>query len=408
MNWPLMRNNVTFYDIKDAAGFLMTGMYPPDGNFTGPSYTPRLTQGAQVAAFESEFADWLGCKYAVMVNSGSSANLITMAALKERCEPGDQHEIIVPTITWVSDIASVLQAGFKPVFVDIDSRTLGMAWDQVFRRINKNTKAVFVTHVLGFNALPHPDEQIRDRLGAMRIELIEDCCEATGATLNGKKLGTFGLASNFSFYYAHHMSTIEGGMVCTDSESFYQLIRQFRSHGLVRERTDEYNKRDLEAARQDLDPEFIFSFPAYNVRSTEINAVIGRSQLKRLDENNLKRSKNLETWLKELDERYVTDYATNGSSNYALPLVLTEPNTALMDKVIELLVDEGVEYRRGTAGGGNQLRQPYARRLFGIHEYEKYPQAEHVHFYGLYVGNYPDLETSQIEDLCRKLNALAH
>lgn len=389
MNWPLMRNNIGVQDLLDVSAFLI----PYDA---GP---PRLTQSDQVVAFESEFADWLGCKHAVMVNSGSSANLITLAALREITGGG---EVIVPTITWSSDIASVLHAGFIPVFVDIDPQTLGMDFDQVYKAINKNTKAVFVTHVLGFNAI---QEGTRDRLKAMHIELIEDCCEATGATMGGGKLGTFGLMSNFSFYYAHHMSTIEGGMVCTDSDRLNNLLRRLRSHGLLRETPD--GTRDVHAAHYpDLDPQFIFMEAGYNVRSTEINAVIGRSQLKRLDANNERRSENLRNWIGHLDAgRYYTDYRQDGCSNYALPLVLREPDSELMERVFGCLKENGVEYRRGTAGGGNQLRQPYLRRMLH-NEFEKYPQAEHVHFYGLYIGNYPDLEASQIEELCAKLNAL--
>lgn len=380
-----MRNNIGWEDMEPVIEFVR-------------GVVPRLTQGDQVSAFEREFADWLGCKYAVMVNSGSSANLITMAALRERVGGG---EVIVPTITWSSDIAAVIHAGFHPVFVDIDPLTLGMDMPQVFRAINKNTKAVFVTHVLGFNAIR---EDTRDRLAAMHIELIEDCCEATGATMNGKKLGTIGLASNFSFYYAHHMSTIEGGMVCTDDLKFYNLCRLLRSHGLVREGVPEF-RREIEEANVDLNPEFIFAVAGYNVRSTEINAVIGRSQLKRLDAGIARRTENLDTWLKELSWRFHTDYRTDGCSNYALPLILVEPIPELMEDIVDLLVDEGVEYRRGTAGGGNQLRQPYLRRLFP-NNYGKYAHAEHVHFYGLYLGNYPDLEREHIENLCVKLNAL--
>src|SRR5258708_2445563 len=351
MNWLLMSRNIIQDDTLALMQFLSGGIL---------GFTPRLTQGDHVDAFESEFADWLGCSYAVMVNSGSSANLITMAALRERVGPG---EIIVPTITWASDIAAGLHSGFTPGFVDNHPPTLGMDLDQVYKAINTNTKAVFVTHVLGFNALA-PDTCFR--LKAMRIEVIEDCCEATGATMGGRKLGTFGLASNFSFYYAHHMSTIEGGMVCTDHLGLYEDLRQFRSHGLVREVKEPTYRAAWEAGHPDLDPQFIFRVAGYNVRSTEINAVIGRSQLKRLDDNNILRTTNLMHWLPFLDkERYVTDYSTDGCSNYALPLVLREPNTELMDKVIDLLVDEGVEYRRATAGGGNQLRQPYLCRLFG-------------------------------------------
>lgn len=390
MNWPLMRDNITSGDLTEVRYFLNqadTGI-------------PRLTNGPQVEAFEQEFAVWLGCKYAVMVNSGSSANLITMAALKERVGGG---EVIVPTICWSSDITAVLHAGFHPVFVDIDPSTLGMDMPQVFRAINKNTKAVFVTHVLGFNAIR---EDTASRLGAMHIELIEDCCEATGATMGDRKLGTIGLASNFSFYYAHHMSTIEGGMVCTDDLKFYNLCRLLRSHGLVREGVPEF-RADIEEANSDLDPQFIFAVAGYNVRSTEINAVIGRSQLKRLPENNEHRAMNLRLWLAALDhDRYVTDYRMEGASNYALPLVLREPNRDLMLKVLACLEESGVEYRRGTAGGGNQLRQPYLRRIIGDYAAERYPQTEHVHFYGLYLGNYPTLEAIQIQTLCQKLNAL--
>lgn len=396
MNWPLMRNNIGFEEVKAVAMFMESGV---DGKLMWIGPIPRLTQGDQVSAFEGEFAAWLGCKYAVMVNSGSSANLITMAALKERVGLG---EVIVPTICWSSDIMSVMHAGFTPVFVDIDPATLGMDIAQVFRKVTKNTKAVFVTHVLGFNAI-HDDT--RDRLAAMHIELIEDCCEATGATMNEKKLGTFGLASNFSFYYAHHITTVEGGMVCTDDLRFYNLCRLIRGHGLVREGVQAF-RADIEEANEDLDPQFIFAVPGYNVRSTEINAVIGRSQLKRLDANIQRRTENLDRWLSNLDhERYVNDYMTLGSSNYALPLVLREPNKELMERVLACLEENGVEFRRGTAGGGNQLRQPYVQRLFYGH-HEDYPQTEHVHFYGLYCGNYPDLEAAQLEELCRKLKSI--
>ena len=190
---------------------------------------PILTQSKNVAAFEEEWSDWLGVKYSVFVNSGSSANQITMAAVRERFGGG---EIIVPTLTWVSDIASVLQNGFTPVFVDINPRTLGMDTRQVIDKISSRTRAVFLTHVLGYNAL---DDLLLAELRKRNIPLIEDVCESHGATFKGRKLGSFGFASNFSFYYAHHMSTIEGGMVCTDDPDFYEMLRMFRSHGMVRE-----------------------------------------------------------------------------------------------------------------------------------------------------------------------------
>src|SRR5581483_6873784 len=222
----------------------------------------------------------LGVKYSVFVNSGSSANLVTLAALKELYGSG---EVIVPTLTWVSDIAAVLHCGLTPVFVDIDERTLGMDPEQVLARLSPRTRAVFLTHVLGYNALTRP---LLEELQRRGIPLLEDVCESHGATFEGRKLGSFGLASNFSFYYAHHLSTIEGGMVCTDNYDLYETVRMMRAHGMVREMDCNGRKWDYADEFPDLNPEFIFAFPAYNVRSTEINAVIGRSQLKRLDDGN--------------------------------------------------------------------------------------------------------------------------
>jgi CDP-6-deoxy-D-xylo-4-hexulose-3-dehydrase len=382
-----MFNNITQDDIDAVVTFLSSG-------------SPILTQSRNVAAFEQEWARWLGVRHCVFVNSGSSANQMTMAALRERTGPG---EVIVPTLTWVSDIAAVLQAGFQPVFVDIDPYTLGMDLDQVLERITPRTKAVFLTHVLGYDAL---DDDFLAALRHAGVPLIEDVCESHGATHGGRKLGTFGVASNFSFYYAHHLSTIEGGMVCTDDEDLYQVLRMMRSHGMVRECPSEVVKNLYREQYADLNPDFIFAFPAYNFRSTEINAVIGRNQLTRLDANNVRRTENLAVFLDTLDDsRYRTDFKRVGSSNYAFTLVLRDPDEPLRDRVERVMTEHGVEFRRGTSGGGNQLRQPYLRRLFGD-EYRRYPRVDHVHFFGWYIGNYPSLEQGRVRDLCHVLNAL--
>lgn len=389
LNWPLMKNNITRADLDAAIAFLQQD-------------DPILTQSQQVKAFEQEWSDWLGVKYSVFVNSGSSANMITMAALRETYGLG---EVIVPTLTWVSDIASVIQAGFKPVFVDINPRTLGMDNEEVIQKLTPHTKAVFLTHVLGYNGL---SQHLLDELAAREIPLIEDVCESYGATFQGRKLGTFGWMSNFSFYYAHHMSTIEGGMVSTNDPNLYQMLRMFRSHGMVRESTADELKQSYWTQHPDLNPDFIFAFPAYNVRSTEINAVIGRSQLKRLDDNNKIRRENLEIFLANLDDaKYQTDFETEGSCNYAFTLILKEEVPAWRDLIMKTMGQLGVEFRRGTAGGGNQLRQPYCKKILGAIDMDKYPQVERVHFYGFYIGNYPELEKSKIMEFCSVLNNLS-
>jgi CDP-6-deoxy-D-xylo-4-hexulose-3-dehydrase len=388
LDWPLMRNNITPSDLEDVIQFLKQEV-------------PILTQSTQVKAFEQEWSRWLGVRHSVFVNSGSSANLLTMAALRETFGVG---EIIVPTLTWVSDIASVLQCGFTPVFVDINPKTLGMDTRQVVEKITPQTKAVFLTHVLGYNAL---DERLLAELETRKVPLIEDVCESHGATFKGRKLGTFGLASNFSFYYAHHMSTIEGGVISTDDAQLYEMLRMLRSHGMVREAESAEFKKSYAEKHADLNADFIFAFPAYNVRSTEINAVIGRSQLKRLDENNRARTENFKLFLDTLDpQKYQTEFVTEGSCNYAFTLVLKHADGVLRDNVMKALRQARVEFRRGTSGGGNQLRQPYLKRLLGEQEFENYPNVNHVHFHGFYIGNFPGLQREKILALTKMLNAL--
>jgi len=390
LDWPLMRNNIAREDLDAVCAFLRQD-------------DPILTQSKNVRAFEEEWSAWLGVRRSVFVNSGSSANLVTLAALRELRGAGG--EVIVPSITWVSDIAAVLQNGFRPVFVDIDPRTLGMDNERVLAKLTDRTRAVFLTHVLGYNAL---SQELLDGLQRRGVVLLEDVCESHGATFAGRKLGTFGLASNFSFYYAHHLSTIEGGMVCTDDDDLYETVRMLRSHGMVRELDSPGRRRDYLDAHPDLNPDFIFAFPAYNVRNTEINALIGRSQLKRLDDGNRRRTENLTTFLRHLDpDLYRTDFATAGSSNYAFTLVLKDADPVLCERVMATLREHGVEFRRGTAGGGNQLRQPYLRKLLGDDAWKNFPHADHVHFYGFYVGNYPSLDRGRILDLCELLNGLA-
>lgn len=386
LQWPLMKDNISRGDLDSLIDFLKQD-------------DPIITQSSNVRAFEREWSEWLGVKHSVFVNSGSSANLLSLSALKIRDGGG---KIIVPTLTWVSDIASVIQCGFEPVFVDINPRTLGMDTAQVIDRLTEDTRAVFLTHILGYNAL---DQDLLDALIERNIPLIEDVCESHGATFNGRKLGAWGEMSNFSFYYAHHLSTVEGGMISTDDDELYQVLRMLRSHGMVREMDSDERKQAYISRHEDLNPDFIFVYPAYNVRSTELNAVIGLSQIKRLDDNNALRARNLDIFLSNLDpEKYFVDFATEGNSNYAFTLVLKHADDELCQRVMTALSKSGVEFRRGTSGGGNQLRQPYLKDRLDISDYSAFPHVEHIHFYGFYIGNYPTLDTNKILSLCEILN----
>jgi len=276
--------------------------------------------------------------------------------------------------------------------------------DEVISKINSNTKAVFLTYVQGFNGL---NEKLLTYLKEKNIPLIEDVCESHGATYQGQRLGSFGLVSNFSYYFAHHMSTIEGGMVCTNDEKVYQTIRMLRSHGMVREMTNDSMKEEYKLNNPELNPDFIFAYPSYNMRNTEIGAVIGRNQLKRLDKNNVKRNENFLFFLKNLDpKKYKTNFDTEGMSNYALNLVINEPDFNFCDKVMKKMRDAKVEFRRGSAGGGNQTRQPYLKGVIPDGHYKNFPNVEHIHFFGFYIGNYPSLDQTKILNLCELLNSI--
>ncbi len=389
MKYPLMRNNLAREDLDAVIEHLKQD-------------DPILTNGANVRAFEAEWSQWLGTKYSVFVNSGASANLLTMALLKLKHPEGG--EVIVPPLTWVSDIASVLQHGFTPVFVDIDRRSLAMEETQVVSSITDRTRAVFLTHVQGFDGLT---DGLISELQRRNIPLIEDVCESHGATHSGKKLGSFGWVSNFSFYYAHHMTTIEGGMICTDDFDVYQQARMLRSHGMVREANDNGIKEQYIAENPQLNPDFIFSCLAYNVRNTEIGGIMGRSQLKRLDANVIRRSENQERFLSRIDPvRFRTDFKVEGSSNYAFNLVLRSADFALADRLMAAMGAAGIEFRRGSAGGGNQLRQPYLKGLIPEDHYKAFPETDHIHFFGFYIGNFPELTFGEIDEICAILNSV--
>ena len=360
-----------------------------------------LTQSKQVKEFEQKWSKWLGVKYTVFVNSGSSANFLTMAALKLLYGKG---EIIVPSLTWVSDIVSVIQNNFKPVFVDINPKNLCMSESQIIKKVNNKTLAVFMTHAQGFNGLSN---KLISFLKKRKILLIEDVCESHGATFNNKKLGTFGKISNFSFYYAHHMSTIEGGAVCTNDKSVYEVVRILRSHGMVRESDNAKFEKKMMKKYPKLSPKFIFLYPGYNFRNNEIGAAIGINQLKSLNKNNVKRRKNFNFFLKTIDHsKYRTDFDVKGSCNYAFPIILKTKNFKKRNKFEKILLSQKIEFRRGNAGGGNQLRQPYLKEFAKKINFKNFREVDHIHFFGYYIGNYPSLTKTKIRKICKILNAI--
>ncbi len=388
-NHPLMHNNISSEDLKAIKRFLK-------------KKNIVLTQSNKVKEFEKKWSKWLGVKYSTFVNSGSSANFITLSILKILNKNKKKNEIIVPTLTWVSDISSVIMNGFKPIFVDINFENLSMNVDQVLKNISKKTLAVFMTHSQGFNGL---NEKLIKNLKRKKIHLIEDVCESHGAKFANKKLGTFGLISNFSFYYAHHLTTIEGGMICTNNKRVYELSRILRSHGMLRESGNKSFENKIKNKYRDLSPQFIFLYPTLNFRNTEIGAAIGLNQLKQLNRNNSIRSKNFKLFLKLIDgKKYWKNFDIEGNSNYAFPIILRTKNIKKRDLFEKKLKEKGIEFRRGNAGGGNQLRQPYLKKFSKSLNLKKYKNVDHIHFFGYYIGNYPVLKKTKIIAIVNILN----
>jgi len=391
INHPLMHNNFTKSDMIEVKKLLN-------------QKNIILTQSKKVKEFEAKWSKWLNVKYSTYVNSGSSANFITTSTLRLLNKNKIKNEIIVPSLTWVSDISSVIMNGFKPIFVDINLNTLSMNEEQILKRINKKTLAVFITHAQGFNGL---SSNLIKVLKRKKIHLIEDVCESHGALFGKKKLGSFGLISNFSFYYAHHMTTIEGGMICTNDKKIYEITRMLRSHGMARESGNPQYEKIMQKKYKNLSPQFIFMYPTLNFRNNEIGATIGINQLKSLDSNNIKRTKNFRFFLTNLNRnKYFIDYNIEGSSNYAFPVILKTSSIKKRDLFEKKLKKANIEFRRGNAGGGNQLRQPYLKKILKIKNFNNFKNVEKVHFFGYYIGNYPGLKKEKILKICKYLNSL--
>ena len=364
-----------------------------------------LTQSENVEKFEKLWSKWLGVKYSTFVNSGSSANFISIKILQILNKNKQKNEIIVPSLTWVSDINSVIMNGFKPVFVDINLSNLSMNLEEVLSKINKKTLGIFITHAQGFNGF---NDLFLKEIKKKNIFLIEDVCESHGAKHNNKKLGTFGQISNFSFYYAHHMTTIEGGMISTNNKKIYEISKILRSHGMVRESKNKVFEKKMIKKYDNLSPKFIFLYPTLNFRNNEIGAVIGINQLKSLDKNNKKRTKNFIFFMRNIDSnKYFTNFDLKGSSNYAFPIILNTKNIKVRDKFEKYLANNNIEFRRGNAGGGNQLRQPYLKNYIKNKNFLKFKNVDRVHYFGYYIGNYPNLKLTKIKKITNILNSFS-
>jgi CDP-4-dehydro-6-deoxyglucose reductase, E1 len=340
--------------------------------------TDRFTQFTKVKEFEKEWSDWQGCAHSTFVNSGSSADLVMLDAVREFYDFPEGSEVLVPAVTWITNITSVISARLKPVFVDVNLKDLSFDYEQLEKAITPKTKIILITHLLG---LPADLEKIQAIADRHKLVILEDCCESHGARFGGKKVGNFGLASTFSYYWGHHMTTVEGGMICTNNEELNDLFILKRSHGLARELHPSKHQKHRDS-QPGIDFNFLFLNHGFNVRNTELHAVLGLSQLRHLDRYIKIRNRNHQKFVeitKPLTESlHIIDHP--GISSFCLPFIFKK--AGYREKLQQVLTKHQVEYR--PIVGGNLLRQPYLA-VYG--DFSRFPNAEIVHNHGLYVGN---------------------
>ena len=380
-SWPLMENSITIKDKLQLSKFIL--------------FNDRLTNGNKVKQFEKEWSNWVGSKHALMVSSGSTANTLLLSAVKEKYKLKNGDKVLVPACTWVTNISPVFQLGLIPIFCDINLENFSFDIEHMaeIKKEHPDIKVIFVTHLLGFSA---ENEQYAKIFPEAII--IDDVCESHGCrSVDGSKRGSNSLGATFSFYFGHHMTTIEGGMVNTNDSELYELMRMKRSHGLAREsgNLETYSKQFSE-----IHPQFLFMTDGYNFRSTEINAVLGLQQLPKLDGYIRIRRENFKRFVSIIQKHSKHFYEIvyqEGNSNFCFPFLCKDKET---NKKIKFLFDQyKIEHR--PIVGGNLLKQPFLIDYSFSVEKAKY-NVDILNDNGVYIGNNQFVNAKRL-DLLEKL-----
>jgi CDP-6-deoxy-D-xylo-4-hexulose-3-dehydrase len=355
----------------------------------------RLTIGPLTTEFEEAWANWLGVKHAVYVNSGSSANLLALYTLIEKgiLKPGDP--VVVPAVSWATDLAPVIQLGLTPILCDCNLDDLSIdlnEFEYLCQRVNP--KALMFVSVLGLV----PDmKRVTELCKKYNVCLIEDTCESLGSEFNGQKLGTFGYMSTFSLYFGHHISTIEGGIVATNDSELYDMLKSIRSHGWDRGLSNEtQNKLRSEWNTNEFNTLYTFYYSGFNLRATDLQAFLGLRQLKKLDKVIEVRSNNFDKYTTSLSEQLwkPTTRESDLTSNFCYPIICDNRK-----ELVTALKNNGVETRPLIAG--SMSKQPFYRKLYGN---VSLPNAGVVHNKGLYVPNHQSLSLKEVEEISAIIN----
>ncbi len=361
--WPLQENVISSNERKKLSKFILN--------------TKRFTQFTEVLKFEKDYSKWQNCKYSIFVNSGSSANLLIIQSAKEIYKWREGDEIIVPSLTWTTTVTPVIQSGLKPVFVDCNLNDFSFDYKDLKKKITKKTKAIFIAHIIGF---PANISSIKKIIKGKNILILEDSCESQGAKFKNKKVGNFGIASSFSFYWGHHLTTIEGGMITTNNKKFYEMCLLKRSHGLARE-LPKKSHSTIRKKFKNIDFKFLFLSSGFNLRNTEINAYLGRFQLPQIDKWIKIRNKNYNKFyqicLKYKSELLATN--NSGISSFVLPFIFK--NKIRKIKFEKFLIKNKIETRPLIAG--NLLKQPFLSKYKNIN----LKNSTFIHQNALYIGN---------------------
>jgi CDP-6-deoxy-D-xylo-4-hexulose-3-dehydrase len=359
--------------------------------------TEKFTKGEQCLSFEKEWNSWLGSKHSLFVSSGSTANFLLVAAVMEKygLKPGDK--VVVPSCTWVTNVSPIIQLGLEPVFCDINLENFSFS-EEALKKTARNhpgIKAVFVTHLLGF---PADNKMVKEVFPDAII--IDDVCESHGAVDNdGKKVGANSVGATFSFYFGHHMTTIEGGMISTNDTEMFDLMLMKRSHGMARE--SQFFK-EYSAKYPNLSPQFLFITDGYNFRNHEIPALLGRSQLNKLDESIRIRRNNFEGFkniMSHHEDKFYPISENPGNSSFCFPIISRSEDTKMaLENALE---KNNIEYRPVVAG--NLLRHPFlsGRAMVSV---KSESNADILNSRGLYIGNNQYVSDKDLNVLEKILN----
>ena len=354
--------------------------------------TDKFTKGEQTLLFEEEWSNWLGCKYSVFVNSGSSANFLMFLALLYS-DKLKNKKVIVPAVSWVTTVSPAIQLGYEPIVCDCDEDDLGLSIKHFEELCQKhNPSAVIAVHVLGHAGKLN---KIKEICSKYDVILLEDSCEAPGSEYGYQKLGTFGLASSFSFFYGHQISTIEGGMISTNDKDFYNLLISLRSHGWLRDNDDYFKEKYL--SKYDItefESNYFFLFPGVNMRSTDLNAYIGRNQLKKMDRYVENRDKNYRKYCESIENRHwVQKSNTNLISSLGFGIMSEN-----RDELVANLRENRIECRPLICGSIQE--HPFWFERYGKVDL---PNATKVHKTGFYIPCHQNMTNQEIEFVCQSM-----